>query len=228
MDITIRQGHDPALEPAQLNIVIDVLRAFTTTHVAFERGAREILLAETVDEAFALGERDPDARVAGERNARKIDGFDFGNSPAVMRGATLADRRLVLTTSNGVRATLNALDADAVLVTGWSNVPATLRFAERLPLDSERPPRINLLASHPVSDEDVACADYLAAALRDGERPDPTAIRDRIRTASSAMKFYSTQFHTRDLDVACRQLDSGYAMVVETEDNTPRIVRSSV
>ena len=228
MDIAIRQGHDPALESAQLNIVIDVLRAFTTTHVAFERGAGEILLAEAVDEAFELGNKHPDALVAGERDARKIEGFDLGNSPAILRGAELTDRRLVLTTSNGVRATLNALDADRTLVTGWSNVPATLRFAEHLPLDSDRPPRINLVASHPVSDEDVACADYLAAALRGDERPAANAIRDRIRTARSATKFYSTQFRVRDLDVACRQLDADYAMAVETENTTPRIVRISV
>lgn len=224
MNIDLHQGRAPDLEPAQLNVVIDVLRAFTTTHVAFERGATQILLAETVEEAFALGQTHPNALVAGERNARKIEGFDLGNSPAALREVDLGGRPLVLTTTNGVQATLHALDAEWTLVTGWSNVPATLRFAERLPADSARPPPVNLVASHPVSDEDVACAHYLAAALRGTRRPSERSVCDRIRTARSAMKFYTPQFDVRDLDVACRQFVSDYVMAVETSGDTPRVV----
>ena len=221
-DVQQYQGRDPDLRPSAVNIVIDVLRAFTTTHVAFERGADEILLAETVEEAFALSETHPDYLLAGERNARMVDGFDMGNSPAAAREVDFAGRRLILTTTNGVRATMSALDAEATFVTGWSNAPATLRATRQVaPKDA----RVNLVASHPVSDEDPACADYLAAELRGETPPSATEVTDRIRTARSAMKFYSTEFALRDLDVACRQFDSGYAMRVETGNAVPRLLK---
>ena len=82
IDIQISQGHEPPLDRADAYIVIDVIRAFTTTHVAFDNGAARVLLAGEVDEAFALKRTHPDAVLAGERGAIKIEGFDLGNSPA--------------------------------------------------------------------------------------------------------------------------------------------------
>lgn len=225
LDIQTYQGRQPDLRPASVNIVIDVLRAFTTSHVAFEHGVDQILLAETVDEAFDLADAHPDAVLAGERNAHRVEGFDIGNSPSVIRRIDFTDRRLILTTTNGVRATMCALDSDHTFVTGWSNAPATVRATRSATDDGQR---VNLVASHPFSDEDPACADYLTAALRDDPTPPAHAVTDRIRTASSAMKFYSTQFRIRDLDLACRQFDGDYAMAVEMADGVPRLRRSMV
>ena len=39
-------------------VVIDVLRAFTTAAFAFDRGADEILLVSTVEEAFEVREQE--------------------------------------------------------------------------------------------------------------------------------------------------------------------------
>jgi len=222
LDIRTYQGRRPVVRPATVNVVIDVLRAFTTTHVAFERDVDEILLAETVDEAFDLAEAHPDAILAGERDAHKIEGCDIGNSPTETRRIDFTDRRLILTTTNGVRATMAALDSDRTFVTGWSNVPATLRAIRRA---TDLGDRVNLVASHPFSDEDPACGDYLTTRLRDPSPMPATDVVDRIRTASSAMKFYSPQFRIRDLDLACRQLHGDYAMGVSTVDGVVRLRR---
>ena len=220
--VQIYQGREPDLPAATVNVVIDVLRAFTTTHVAFERGCDEILLAETVDEAFRLSESHPDYLLAGERDARRVEGFDAGNSPYATSDLEF-ESGAILTTSNGVRATLNALGADEVVVTGWTNTPATLAHLDRL-LDAADEPRVNLVASHPVSDEDVACADFIAARLEDRTTPSARRVVDRIRTARSAQKFYSRQFHLRDLDLACRRRPADYAMIVDLSGQTPRLL----
>ena len=62
-------------------IVIDVLRAFSTAAYAFSRGAREILLVSTVEEALSLRQQIPHSRVMGEVGGLRPEGFDFGNSP---------------------------------------------------------------------------------------------------------------------------------------------------
>ena len=59
-------------------VVIDVLRAFTTSAFAFAQGAREIALVSTVDEAFQLRDQYPDALIMGEVRGHPVDGFDFG------------------------------------------------------------------------------------------------------------------------------------------------------
>lgn len=227
LDVEIYQGREPSLAPAGAHVVIDVLRAFTTAHVAFERGCRDILLADSVDQAFALADRPPDRLLVGERDARKVEGFDAGNSPTVVSRFDLDDRGVVLTTTNGTRATLHALGADHVLVAGWSSVPATLKYLEAVRSELA-PRRVNLIASHPVSDEDVACAEYLAGRLGAREPPPTDAIVDRIRSSRSAQKFYSTEFRLRDLDLACRLLSSSYAMRVSRNGSVPTIEATPV
>jgi 2-phosphosulfolactate phosphatase len=222
--VEIVQGREPDLPPAAINIVIDVLRAFTTSHVAFEQGASRLELARTVDQAFALAEQTPEAVLAGERDARMVEGFDIGNSPRAFSRLDLEGRPVVHTTTNGVRATTHALEAEEVLVCGWSSAEATLRrcLARAPSLDGRR---IHIVASHPVSDEDVACADWLHARLTGRQPPSPPQIRRRIRTARSAQKFYNRDFDIRDLDYACRRLEPRYAMRVDMVDGTPTLGR---
>jgi hypothetical protein len=52
-------------------VVIDVIRAFTTAAFAFGAGAGRILLVDTVEEALALRQRTPGARVMGEVGGRR-------------------------------------------------------------------------------------------------------------------------------------------------------------
>jgi len=225
-DIEIYRGREPDLRAADANVVIDVLRAFTTAHVALEGGATDIALAGSVEEAFELSERRPDRLLAGERDARRVEGFDAGNSPAVVSRLDVSDRGMILTTTNGVRATLNALSADLVLVTGWSNAPATIDRLRRVFRGATG--RLNLVASHPVSDEDLACAEFIAGELLGTGTPEPRAVRRRIRSARSAQKFYSREFRLRDLDLACRAQTPSYAMRVDAAGPVPTIRRGSI
>lgn len=56
-------------------VIIDVFRAFTTACQAFHNGAERILPAGTIEEAFVLKARHPDAVTLGERT--QVDRFDF-------------------------------------------------------------------------------------------------------------------------------------------------------
>jgi 2-phosphosulfolactate phosphatase len=89
-------------------VVIDVLRATTTLSVALANGAGPVLPADSPEQARKLAERHPGALLCGERDGRRIAGFDLGNSPAEYGRDVVAGRTLVFASTNGSLALLAA------------------------------------------------------------------------------------------------------------------------
>jgi 2-phosphosulfolactate phosphatase len=114
-------------------VVIDVLRATTTTVHALAAGCRTIRPCRTVEEARRLGaELPPPVLLAGERDGLPLPGFDLGNSPEQFTAERCRGATLVMSTTNGTRALLHAVAAEQVLVAGFVNLTAVcerLRFA---------------------------------------------------------------------------------------------------
>lgn len=84
-------------------IAVDILRAGTTVCTALFNGAKEIIPAENPEEAILIADSlDKGIRLlAGERNCQRIDGFDLGNSPLEFRSEIVANKVIVLSTTNG-------------------------------------------------------------------------------------------------------------------------------
>ena len=114
---------------APLGIVIDVLRATSTIAQAVASGYERVLCCGEVDEARAAASAAGDAVLGGERDAVRIDGFDFGNSPREFTVAPAAET-LVLTTTNGTRLLLAAaVRCETVLVGSLLNLGALVAQA---------------------------------------------------------------------------------------------------
>ena len=230
MKLNIVQGTNNAYPPADINIVIDVIRAFTVSHIAFMRGAREIFLVNTVDEAFALKEINREFLLAGEVGALPIQGFDLDNSPHTFSCADIAEKSLVQKTTNGVKATLLALtatNAPTVFVTGLSNARNTARHVKALAA-SIQDCRINIIASHPHDDDDLACAQYIQDQLLGRNSISVEAIQGRIQGARSAKKFFDPEqpeFNDKDIPFCLREVDCDFVMQVDGSDHPPRIVK---
>ena len=230
MKLNIVQGTATAYPVADINIVIDVIRAFTVSHIAFMRGAREIFLVNTVDEAFVLKAQNPEYLLAGEVAALPIAGFDLDNSPHTFSSADVDNKSLVQKTTNGVKATLLALTTLAeptVFVTGFSNARKTALHAKQLA--SSRPNcRINIIASHPQDDDDLACAEYIQDQLLGCNSIPVEAIQSRIKGARSAQKFFDPQqpeFNEKDIAFCLREVDCDFVMQVDNNARPPRIVK---
>lgn len=69
----------------------------------FHNGAKYIILAQTLEEAYALKRAHPEYILAGERGGIKPEGFDFGNSPTEIFDQDFTDKVIVHTTSNGTK-----------------------------------------------------------------------------------------------------------------------------
>lgn len=106
-------------------VAVDVLRAFTTAAYAFAAGARHIFLVDSVEEALSLKTTDPDLLAMGEDHGRRVDGFDFSNSPAEVAAADLGDRVLVQRTSAGTRGVVAARSATRLWCSGLVCASAT-------------------------------------------------------------------------------------------------------
>lgn len=170
-----------------MNVVIDVIRAFTFCHVALAGGARRVVLARTVKEARSLRARFPGALLAGEVRALPVPGFDLGNSPAEVAAARVRNCDIILKTTNGTEATLNSAACAKVYVAGFCNADAT---AQRLRAFAAEAAPVQLVASHPTSDEDVACAEYVRDRVLGAAPPiSPERVAQRIRGSDAARKF---------------------------------------
>lgn len=108
-------------------VVIDVLRATTSMVTAMANNCLQIIPAATVEEALAAKERYPKALLAGERQALIIPGFDLGNSPGEYGPETVADKTIIMTTTNGTLALKAASRAAKVYVGAMANMGAVSR-----------------------------------------------------------------------------------------------------
>lgn len=232
MQINIVQGHDPDPGPTFANVVIDTIRAFTVAHFAFLSGVRSIYLAESVEQALSFRKHHPDCLLAGEIQGLPINGFDLDNSPARIDRTPLNGRRLIQKTTNGVKAALNALNSEYVLVTGLSNARSTANFLKRvLRQHSPQAPVVQLIASHPSGDDDLACAQYIQGILNSSGGPDLEATVRRIRESEAAQKFLDPgrpEFPLEDLAYCTAELNTSFVMRVRHREGLAWIERQPI
>lgn len=115
-------------------VVFDVLRATSTIVTALAAGARAILPVGEIAEALQWRERQPEVKLAGERDGLRIGRshangveFDFGNSPREFKPEAVAGKLIVTTTTNGTRALRACAGAQEIVVGSFLNLTATIR-----------------------------------------------------------------------------------------------------
>jgi len=114
--------------------VIDVLRACTTIAFALTRGCSSIIPVASVEAATSLA-ASLDKKVillGGEREGKRIDGFDLGNSPAEYTAEIVKGKTLVLATTNGTRAMSMSEGAREILITSFVNMGSVVEHAAGL------------------------------------------------------------------------------------------------
>jgi len=117
-------------------IYIDVLRASTSICYALANDAREIIPAENMDKALSIySNMSKDIRLlAGEREGIKPTGFQLGNSPREFKKATVSEKSIVLTTTNGTRAMQIGKGSKFRLVASFVNLSSIVNFIAANPI----------------------------------------------------------------------------------------------
>ena len=113
-------GARAAARAGSVVVVVDAYRASTTIAVLVRKGARVVPVA-SIEEAARTA---ADYRI-GERGSRKVEGFNFGNSPTEVEAAPIPPGATVtLSTTNGTRVTEAAEGAPFVLIGAFVNAGA--------------------------------------------------------------------------------------------------------
>jgi 2-phosphosulfolactate phosphatase len=110
-------------------IMIDVLRASTTIVTAFANGCKRITPVLEVEDAFMLHKKNSNLLLGGEREGRKPQGFNFGNSPFDYTEESVGSKELAYTTTNGTKALLAAKGASKILIGSFVNLQAIVNTA---------------------------------------------------------------------------------------------------
>jgi 2-phosphosulfolactate phosphatase len=211
---------DAEISAGRVVVVIDVIRAFTTAAVAFERGVTEIACAPSVEVGRGLRRLHPDRLLVGETNGLKPADFDFGNSPFEMATARLDGRRLIQATSNGTRGLARCPDPAALLAVSALNVGATARW-----IASNHAETPCTLICTGTTAEDWACARHLSDLLN-GAAPRRTDLVAGIEDgAAEHARGYARLPASKRVDLSndvqlCCDVDrADFAMVGEARED---------
>lgn len=198
--------------PDECAVVVDVLRATTTLTVALGHGARSVRAAATPEEALALRRADPGLLLGGERDGRRIEGFDLGNSPFEYPVPAVAGKRLVFSSTNGSLALLAAARAGRRVLGAFVNARAAVdRVARERAVVIVCAGKLGRFAL-----EDAACAGLLCERLvaAGAEAIGPEAALARFlapRDSAETRALVQGSAHGRTL----RSLGPDYARDVE-------------
>jgi len=141
MKVEILEFIEGAKKAEGVTVIIDVFRAFSVGCYAFDSGAAGIIAAAGIDDAFQLRRKYANSVLVGERDEKKIPGFDFGNSPTEILQADLHGKTVIHTTTAGTQGLINATRADLILTGSLVNAGAIVKFIKDL-----NPSHVSLVA----------------------------------------------------------------------------------
>lgn len=155
-------------------IIIDVLRATTTITYALVNGAKEVIPAENPTKAAKI--RGASSKLlCGERNGKKIEGFDFGNSPFEYLNDKIKDKILIFSTTNGTVSIIKSKHGKNIVLASFINLSRIVEFIKSLNAD------VVLLCSGKMNNfcmEDFVCAGAIIKELQNNPEGVEYSISD--------------------------------------------------
>ena len=149
----------------KLVVVIDVLRASSTIVTALANGCRGFIPILSPEQAEEKAQQFEKERVllGGEREGKKIEGFDLGNSPREYKREVVKDKTIIFSTTNGVKTLEMVKNAHRIIIGSFLNLQAVCNYCinykgDILIICSGREGKYSL--------EDAACAGMLIDSLK--------------------------------------------------------------
>jgi 2-phosphosulfolactate phosphatase len=203
-------------------VVVDILRATSCMVTAFANGVESITPFANLDECKAM--KSKGYITSGERDGKKVDGFDKGNSPFEYTGDQVKGNKIAFTTTNGTQAIEKSRGAKEIVIGAFLNLSSVARHL----LMGEN----NILIvcagwKGKVNLEDTLFAGALVNALRSHTELDcdaPLAAQHLYNLAKGDMvKFLSTSSHVLRLNRLNIQKDIEYCLTPDLFKVLPKM-----
>lgn len=192
-----------AIRAEGVAVIIDVFRAFTTAAYVMANGADGIIPVKTIDEAFKLKTERDNLLLMGEVNGKKIQGFDYGNSPYEIKDLNFYGKTVVHRTSAGTQGLISARKAEERLLGSFVIADAIVEY-----IQNRNPPIVSLVAmgwnGREKTPEDEFLAEYLEMKLC-GKTPNFDEMKIKILESPHGAKFFDPdqdQFTVGDFHAA--------------------------
>ena len=117
----------------KLVIVTDVIRATSSMVTAFANGVEKIIPVASIEKCKKL--KQAGYWIAGEREGKKIAGFDIDNSPFSYKNNQFQGKAIAMNTTNGTKAIVQAATAKEVIIGAFLNLNAIVQYSLQQPND---------------------------------------------------------------------------------------------
>ncbi|MFN5170431.1 MAG: 2-phosphosulfolactate phosphatase [Cyclobacteriaceae bacterium] len=208
-------------------VVVDILRATSCMVTAMAHGAESITPFADLEQCRSMRTRG--FITSGERDGKKVDGFDKGNSPFEYMGDDVRGLKIAFTTTNGTQAIEKSKEAREIIIGSFLNLSSVVKYLllgehSVLIVCAGWKGRVNL--------EDTLFAGAVVEKLKDYLGPDcdaPLAARHLYNLAKNDMAgFLSESSHVKRLNRLNIHQDFEYCLTVDEFKVLPRIRNGSI
>jgi 2-phosphosulfolactate phosphatase len=109
-------------------VVVDILRATSCMTTAFAHGIKSIMPFASLTDCLAM--KTEGYFTSGERDGKKVDGFDLGNSPFEYMDEKLKGHRIAFTTTNGTKAIAKSIGAREIVIGSFLNLTVLSHYLQ--------------------------------------------------------------------------------------------------
>lgn len=148
-------------------VVVDILRATSCMTTAFAHGIDSIMPFAKLEDCLA--KKTEGYYTAGERDGKKVEGCDLGNSPFEYMNPELKGKKIAFTTTNGTQAIAKSDGAREIIIGSFLNLSTVANYLRQgsnnvLVVCAGWKGKVNL--------EDTLFAGALVELLKDNIEPD--------------------------------------------------------
>jgi len=182
-------------------VVVDILRATSCMVTAFAHGVESITPVANLEQCRKM--KTQGYVISGERDGKKVEGFDKGNSPFEYLDDQVKGLKVAFTTTNGTQAIEKSKEAKEVIIGAFLNLNTVAKYLllgenNALIVCAGWKGRVNL--------EDTLFAGALVERLKEYLGPDcdaPLAAQHLYNLAKNDMvSFLNASSHVRRLAAA--------------------------
>lgn len=212
------QDFDNYDHKGKIVVVIDVLRATSTINTLLFLGADHVKPVGSLEECKVL--KDDDYIIMAERMGKKVEGFDYGNSPTKFKEENIKGRKVAIATSNGSKAIIKSEGSKRTILCSFLNIESVINLIKKYESD------VLLLCSGWLGKtnlEDTLCAGGIVAGLNNFEIESDTALmakalHDNTDDILETMKLSS---HAKRLSGYDNKVDIEFCSRVNTQPIIP-------